>query len=722
MSCCKSAPSLVSFVVLALLARPASAGDEAVWVPLGGPPGDLQLRTLVPLLPGDGVAVERMAGTFTTDDGGATWRSARLLQSGGGGVVVGNATLLLRTTRDALERSFDAGVTWERLLGGPDWSDVRGLAIVPDGGPIVALESQAAWVSEDDGETWSSLGSDWPIHNPGKSLAASRGAMGELVVLVGLESFDGLRRWDSITEAWSLANTGIETWGVWSIVVSPDGVDAGVWAVTGQLLTTVFRSRDGGRTWTQQTEHAVNVASLAVHPTEPDHLLLSSRDLLSRSRDGGETWEPLAGAPESYLGQVAFGAGDTLLAIGSSAWWSDDDGVSWRDVTAGLGNSRVDELVIGAPDGGAEVLLASTRNDGLRSLRRQVGREGAWESVSHPDAPSVLVMGAHPTQPGAFLTNSARHQLYQTLDGGESWDVLPGTGLINVARQIEHDPADPDTLLMWERFDVKRSVDGGLTWDETVGLEDHFVGNLVADRERAGRWLLSTQDRTTYEHSFHESVDGGVTWTLSPVPVPASYRVTIGHVAGNRLIALADASPLAVGPKVWLHDPDLGGWVDVDPGVPAERPDWWYPVTVASDPGDPEALVLATGGLGVWRSRDGGESWASWNLGPDAQSFDVLPDLIQHRPASVDAPPEVVVGTTNGAWSLSLDDSDLLLRVSRAGDDVVLEWPEPRLPVTVMRSEDPVVPLRAVGPATMSRSATDPVASDGRLYFYRARY
>ncbi|MEM7248500.1 MAG: hypothetical protein AAF533_24420, partial [Acidobacteriota bacterium] len=74
---CRSRPSFsfIAFAIL-LLAPPASAGDEPVWVPLDAPIGDHGVIAVVPLLPGEEVAVERAsAGTFLTSDAGASWQS-----------------------------------------------------------------------------------------------------------------------------------------------------------------------------------------------------------------------------------------------------------------------------------------------------------------------------------------------------------------------------------------------------------------------------------------------------------------------------------------------------------------------------------------------------------------------------------------------------------------------------------------------------------------------
>ncbi|MEM7248501.1 MAG: hypothetical protein AAF533_24425 [Acidobacteriota bacterium] len=720
-------------LVATLTAPPRVGAGEAGWVSLGGPTGDIAVVALQPLLPGDGVAVERgFAGPFTTDDRGETWRSRRTLASGSSTLLAGDATLLLRVGPSQLERSFDAGATWERLPGGgPDWPDVRDLTVVRDGGPIAVVDLEAAWLSDDLGETWTRLAGTWTEENPARCVAASRSALGELTLLVGVAPYGGVHRWDESTAVWTVASEELEHRGIDEIVISADGVEAGVWARTA-TVPDVYRSRDGGLTWTQLPGFGPGFAvDLNAHHVEPDHLLLGSYGVVLRSRDGGDTWEPVLTVERASFPVVAFGREDTLIAASRlhGAWWSTDDGLSWRDVSSGLGGGVVQELEVGASNEGEEVVLSAAPDGGPWRLKRQVDREREWEPVSHPETASLAQLGAHPSEPGVFLLGPAssadESALHRTRDGGESWESVPAAGRGGVAA-LAHDPFEPDTLLLSRNTGLVRSLDGGATWEETLGLDEHHPGRLLADRDQPGRWIMNTRDRVRYEHSLHESVDGGASWSAGPVPLPVmpvpTESFSVEHVAGERLIVFAEPEPGATGPRLWLHDPELGGWVDLDASLSTERPDWWHPLAVAADPDDPRALVLATAGLGVLRSRDGGRSWVSWNVGPDAGTFEVRPGLIRHRPAGPAHPREVLVGTGNGAWSLSVDESDLLLMVSRDGEDVVLEWPEPSLPVTVMRGGDASAPLVAIGPGSWSSSARDPVATDGQLYFYRARH
>ncbi|MEM7248502.1 MAG: hypothetical protein AAF533_24430 [Acidobacteriota bacterium] len=687
---------------------------------------------LVPLGPGGGFVVERGgAGTFRTDDGGLTWRSLQVPRTTNHGAIAGDGSLLVRAGLE-LERSLDGGATWSVAAGvGPEWALTTVLLLVPDG-PLLALDYQRAWRSDDLGDSWSSLDVGWPGFTIAPSLAASRDMAGDLVLLAGLA--DGVLRWDEATGAWMDAGAGLEPCNIGQVLISPDGIEAGAWARSQPISCaagrTVFRTRDGGASWTDLESFELGYLSvLAVHPSVPEQLLAGGQGGVRRSRDGGDTWESVLEIEDEHFMVVAFGDDDVLVAGSRSRlWWSDDDGVTWRDVSSGLDGGQVEYFDIGAPEGGAEPVLARSYQDGWSRVVRQFGSEGAWRTITMPDADagSPAAIGAHPTEPGTFITSAGPWDLYRTTDAGARWEGPMSVGAGVPPNLIQHDLAEPDVVLAldWGLSRLLRSEDAGLGWIEVPGFEDRVVAWIARDRANPGRWVMSSFDRSTRELGLHVSEDGGASWdeSLAPPPPVGAAASWVVHADGDRLLVVVQGAPgVPLAPRLWLHEPGTG-WTPAETGLPVERPEWWQGLAIESDPSDPQALVLATSGLGLWRSRDGGASWTSWNLGAEASALQPIWNGLRHRRDGTTDTTEYLLGTSNGIWSLTVDDSDLVLRVSRSGDDVVLGWPDPALPVTVLRSRDPTDPQRAIGPATLERTARDPVATDGRLYFYRARY
>lgn len=89
-------------------------------------------------------------------------------------------------------------------------------------------------------------------------------------------------------------------------------------------------SDDGGREWSERTPPEP-VASLAIDPEDPDHVVASGEDRLHESRDGGRTWRPLA----ERAGMLAW-AGDDLHLAGwdGRTARSADGGRTWQATAA----------------------------------------------------------------------------------------------------------------------------------------------------------------------------------------------------------------------------------------------------------------------------------------------------------------------------------------------------------------------------------------------------
>jgi photosystem II stability/assembly factor-like uncharacterized protein len=118
-----------------------------------------------------------------------------------------------------------------------------------------------------------------------------------------------------------------------------------IWFATG--AARVFRSADGGATWTvhetplRQAEASAGIFSLALGPGKS--VLAVGGDFkkpeesgrtLARSLDGGRTWTSGAGL-RGYRSGVAYFGGNVVVAVGTSgADVSEDGGMNWRAVEA----------------------------------------------------------------------------------------------------------------------------------------------------------------------------------------------------------------------------------------------------------------------------------------------------------------------------------------------------------------------------------------------------
>jgi photosystem II stability/assembly factor-like uncharacterized protein len=165
--------------------------------------------------------------------------------------------------------------------------------------------------------------------------------------------------WDHSSEGLIYAD-GPSIEQVWSLAVHNGALYAGV------DPAGLFRSDDGGRTWTELTSLRAHPTSATWRPTNgglPLHTILpraqdgsrvpsesgGSPDALLyaalssggayRSADGGRTWDPAAPAPDACIHALAGSsrAGDPLYQQNHAGIFrSDDAGASWVDVSEGL--------------------------------------------------------------------------------------------------------------------------------------------------------------------------------------------------------------------------------------------------------------------------------------------------------------------------------------------------------------------------------------------------
>lgn len=194
----------------------------------------------------------------------------------------------------------------------------------------------------------------------------------------------------------------------------------------------LFRSVDGGATWTQVHQHTtVSFRDLWLADDGRTALAATFGAGLLRSTDGGATWANVAAEAGPYFLALA-ATENRVLYVGSydrGVWKSTDNGATW--VAANL------------PSGIGVVVLASVDN--------------------------ILYAG------------SVTDGLWRTSDAGVTWQPLGFRG--RLVRAIAFDPiTNTLAISVWDDG-VYMSTDGGGTWQRnSAGLEDvNVYALLVAD-------------------------------------------------------------------------------------------------------------------------------------------------------------------------------------------------------------------------------------------------
>ena len=263
----------------------------------------------------------------------------------------------------------------------------------------------------------------------------------------------------------------------------------------------VFRSTDGGRTWTGRDPSAGEgaVVALAAANDAPAATLYAATrgDGVFTSRDGGETWSAASGLGSPLVSALVATAHAVYAGTDRGLFRSTDDGRTWSEIPA---LAAVPVLALAsAPDAvyaGTDRGLFRSADGGASWTALRPGRPGRTEPLR------LVELAVDGARPGVLLAATADHVL-KTEDGGESWRTLlqvPFVKSITVGAGT--------TYLGTSYRSVLTSTDGGVTWSEPGAGFPPYAEVLAL--------AFDPRTRITYAGTSHPGVlrtaDGGRTW------------------------------------------------------------------------------------------------------------------------------------------------------------------------------------------------------------------
>ncbi|HYU34997.1 MAG TPA: glycosyl hydrolase [Thermoanaerobaculia bacterium] len=489
-----------------------------------------------------------------------------------------------------------------RLLG-PAWGGrVARVAGVPGNSNVffAATASGGVWRSEDGGLSWNPVFDDQPISSTG-SIAVAPSDPNVIYVGSGeanirgnvgagngiYKSTDGGKTW---THVWTQEGQ------IGTMVVDPHDPDIAFAAVLGHAFGPnpergVYRTTDGGKTWKQvlKKDADTGASDVALDPSNP-HIVFAG---LWQARR--RPWEMTSGGP------------------GSGLWVSRDGGDTWKQLT---GN--------GLP-------------------------EGTWGKVGVAVAPSD-------GRRVYAIIEAEKGGLFRSDDGGSSWELATAyRGLRQRAwyySTLTVSPVNPDEIWAPE-VAMYQSIDGGHNFRQirTIHHGDHH--DVWIDPKNPKRMIAA------HDGGVDISTDGGATWFQPPLPIGQLYHISVDtrvpfHVAG----ALQDIGTTQ-GPSDSLTSGGIrnsewhgvgggeAGWVVSDPSDPnivyageylgiitrydhrtgeernvsawPDNPSGWagqdmryrfqWTAPIAVSPHDPK--VIYHGANVLFRTADGGQTWTA---------------------------------------------------------------------------------------------------------------
>ncbi len=198
--------------------------------------------------------------------------------------------------------------------------------------------------------------------------------------------------------------------------------------------------------------------------------------------------------------------------------------------------------------------------------------------------------------------------IFKTTDGGTTWTQLPSTADENwhfVNRLVIH-PTNPSIIVAATASGIYRTTNGGDSWTRTA-----TIGTLdvKADPSNPNR-LVAGGDH--HDPGAYFSTDGGVTWQAAS-GIPTNVRVELAYAPSNPSIVYAGVS---ISGSVRIYRSSDGGQSYASRGGSLSTYSAYNSILWV-DPTNPETIVA--GGVYIYRSTNGGTSMTRvWsNMHPD---------------------------------------------------------------------------------------------------------
>jgi len=444
----------------------------------------------------------------------------------------------------------------------------------------------------------------------------------------------------------------------------------------------LYRSTDGGRTWTHLgLRDGQQIAQIVVDATDERRLFVAvlghpygpnEERGIYRSTDGGESIQKVLYLDENVgAADVALSPGDpgTVFAVlwesrqapwengvftgeGNGLYKSTDGGRSWRPIRDGLptpadGLGRIGITI--APSEPRRLYATVEARKGAGIYRSDDAGE-SWRRVnSDPrvvarpdDAAEVRV---HPRDPDVVFVPTI--VTWKSTDGGRTFTALRGAPGGDDYQRIWIDPDRPEVMILSSDQGAVVTVNGGGTWSSWynqptaqlyhVSTDDAFPYRVCGGQQESGSACVQSRGD-----------DGQITFReWHPVGVEE-----YGYVAPDPL-----DPDVVYGGKVTRYDRRTGQVQNVSPRPlpgPGYRALRTQPVLFS--PTDPKVLYFASNTL--WRTDDGGRTWTSMS-----------PDLARKEwavPANV--------GKYRGSPSASVSPRGVIYTVAPSALDASLLW------------------------------------------------
>ena len=486
------------------------------------------------------------------------------------------------------------------------------------------------------------------------------------VVYVGVRE-GGVFRYDSQSDFWTTASSGLADFDVLSLSISPSNPAVLLAGTRGGL----YRTTNSGGGWALASGPPNDqMTALAFDPSGSVAYAVSVFGWMGKSTDGGATWQALGGEvstkrPQAVTVDPSNASRVYVGTIDNGVYKSENGGTSFTPINQGLANLHVATIAVDPTN--ASLIYAGTDTGGaFRSEDAGANWAAFSTGLSGSDVDAIVV----DTEGRAFLGNQSG--IFGSIDGGLGWIRLSAVRFINALTlgpgtpqplyvgfgqlplseggllvSIDHrifvlpsevgfngisisalavDPNDPQRVLTAGATIGSASENGGASWESGFAIA---LGSALAfDPTEAG---------VVYEGApagVYRSDTGGSLWSVASGNLPA------GPVTRALAFAPNPAGRLLAGiaTGVSFTDDDGLNWTASD------LTETVYGLSASS------SSVWAGTTTGVFRSNDGGATWTRVGNATASPVYSVLESTVTPRIFAASAQGLLSIPSGGGNW------------------------------------------------------------------------
>jgi photosystem II stability/assembly factor-like uncharacterized protein len=433
----------------------------------------------------------------------------------------------------------------------------------------------------------------------------------------------------------------------------------------------VYKSTDAGKSWTRVGLEATRqIARIHVHPRNPDVVWVaalgdafgeSEHRGVYRTKDGGRTWtkslyrDKDTGAIDltidpanpdvlyaSLLEMRRFPWGFRSAGPGTGLFKTTDGGERWTELTDNPG-------LPSGPKGKIGLALSPSRPERVWAIvDAELGKKGVFRSDDAGATWTRLTDNANLTQRPWYYHHIVAHpkdpetvyvlnvDMWKSTDGGKTYTEMHPPHGDN--HDLWIDPADPSRMVEGNDGGATVSFNGGESWSTILNQPTAQLYHVSADNQVPYRVYASQQDNTSISLPSRSdygkitledwyTVGGGEDGYIAPHPTNPDIVYAADHHwiyrYDHRTKQIKDISP---NPETHY------GWGSADINY---RFWWTYPVAVS--PHDPKVLYVTS--QHVHRSTNEGRSWEI-----------ISPDLSRADPKTLEKTPSYLDPETGPYW------------------------------------------------------------------------